>query len=536
MKKKVGIAAAVILTIVALAGALYCFLGFMYKDVYPAFIWVEDIYCTGKTPEEVNELLLEKHPYDGLTLVDISGEKLHISPEDVGMSFSYLEELKLLLEKRSGFNWWKSIYRPRHVKINGYSDFDRSMMESCINSWDVLQRPDEDVVKIIRGENGYELLQTIENYPNMEEICDVAWDALTFLNTEVDLATASANYGNSCYYDKTEFTDEQKHTIKLFEQVDAIQGNEKSYSFAGTEVVLDKENLGSFILTSEDRSLIFDEAIEEGSKEEASSEKSKNKSEENKDEIENIGKGYFIVDGHILEREIVAENGIFEDNGFLVDEDDHLILSGEKIFDYAKSLGDTYTTDWCIEKYLDGNGSDILFNEKEKDFGSLVDIYAEYERLVGLFIDWDYDSFSEDQLTLKENVKSVSATDALGKTFIDVNMDKQELKYYVDGKLSMEMPIVTGNVNRKRGTPIGVFNVYNKRYHTYLRGADYVSYVNYWLGVNKGVGIHDATWRSKFGEEIYKRDGSHGCINCPLDKVSKLWEVAEVGTPVILHY
>ena len=139
-------------------------------------------------------------------------------------------------------------------------------------------------------------------------------------------------------------------------------------------------------------------------------------------------------------------------------------------------------------------------------------------------------------LQLSDSAVVFNAKESLGDTYIEVNMGKQELFYYVEGKLSMNMPIVTGNVNRGRGTPTGIFPVYNKRYHTNLVGVDYVSYVNYWLGVHKGVGIHDATWRSKFGEEIYKRDGSHGCINCPLDTVSQLWEVVEVGTPVVLYY
>ena len=51
----------------------------------------------------------------------------------------------------------------------------------------------------------------------------------------------------------------------------------------------------------------------------------------------------------------------------------------------------------------------------------------------------------------------------------------------------MDMPVVTGNINRGRGTPTGFFEVYNKRYHTNLVGVDYVSYVNYWLGVIKGL-------------------------------------------------
>ncbi len=137
---------------------------------------------------------------------------------------------------------------------------------------------------------------------------------------------------------------------------------------------------------------------------------------------------------------------------------------------------------------------------------------------------------------MSDCVKSFDAAKELGQTYIEVDMGKQELRYYVDGQLNMEMPVVTGNINRGRGTPTGVYNIYNKRYHTYLRGADYVSYVNYWLGVHKGVGIHDANWRNKFGEEIYKRDGSHGCINCPESQVSQLWEVVEVGTPVVLYY
>ena len=38
------------------------------------------------------------------------------------------------------------------------------------------------------------------------------------------------------------------------------------------------------------------------------------------------------------------------------------------------------------------------------------------------------------------------------------------------------------------------------------------------------------------GGGIYKTGGSHGCINTPFDEVSKLYDMAEVGTPVIIFY
>ncbi len=169
-----------------------------------------------------------------------------------------------------------------------------------------------------------------------------------------------------------------------------------------------------------------------------------------------------------------------------------------------------------------------------------MDVSGEFEHLRDLLIKSDDASSGIGsevrQISLTDKIITVDAPKELGDTYIEVNMGDQILSYYVDGKLDMSFPIVTGNTGRGRGTPTGIYKVYNKRYHTYLRGADYVSYVNYWLGVYKGVGIHDATWRKKFGDNIYKTAGSHGCINCPLDQAEILWNKVEVDTPVILFY
>ena len=56
------------------------------------------------------------------------------------------------------------------------------------------------------------------------------------------------------------------------------------------------------------------------------------------------------------------------------------------------------------------------------------------------------------------------------------------------------------------------------------------------MGFNGGIGIHDATWRSKFGGDIYKYDGSHGCINLPLSFAAQVYEIAEPGMPVLCYW
>jgi lipoprotein-anchoring transpeptidase ErfK/SrfK len=48
-------------------------------------------------------------------------------------------------------------------------------------------------------------------------------------------------------------------------------------------------------------------------------------------------------------------------------------------------------------------------------------------------------------------------------------------------------------------------------------------------------GFHDAYWRSKFGGEIYLKDGSHGCVNMPPAKAKELYELAYAGMPVVVY-
>lgn len=77
---------------------------------------------------------------------------------------------------------------------------------------------------------------------------------------------------------------------------------------------------------------------------------------------------------------------------------------------------------------------------------------------------------------------------------------------------------------------------YFKQKNRVLRGANYATPVKYWMAVDGRIGIHDASWRKEFGGDIYLTDGSHGCINTPLEKVQELYDMVEIGTPVIMFY
>ena len=79
--------------------------------------------------------------------------------------------------------------------------------------------------------------------------------------------------------------------------------------------------------------------------------------------------------------------------------------------------------------------------------------------------------------------------------------------------------------------------VLNKARNVTLKGADYESFVNYWIAFKgSAYGLHDASWRSNFGGTIYKYNGSHGCVNMPYYKVQELYNLVDIGTPVYINY
>ena len=120
------------------------------------------------------------------------------------------------------------------------------------------------------------------------------------------------------------------------------------------------------------------------------------------------------------------------------------------------------------------------------------------------------------------------------KRYILIDISDQTLKYYVKGKVKLKSNVVTGGPGNR--TPKGHFRLRSKSRNITLRGNGYSSYVKYWMAfIGSEYGIHDASWRSKFGGSIYKKKGSHGCPNMPRKNAAKLYKMAPIGTRVIIR-
>ena len=119
-------------------------------------------------------------------------------------------------------------------------------------------------------------------------------------------------------------------------------------------------------------------------------------------------------------------------------------------------------------------------------------------------------------------------------TYIEISIAQQHMWFYEKGKLLVDTDIVTGN----RGdcdTPTGSYTLESRARDTTLTGEGYSSFVSYWMGFYGGYGIHDASWRSSYGGDIYEGNGSHGCVNTPYEKVKIIYEHTDYDTPVYIY-
>ncbi len=222
-----------------------------------------------------------------------------------------------------------------------------------------------------------------------------------------------------------------------------------------------------------------------------------------------------------------------EDGSFAQDENGDLILNEAAVRDYVASLAEKYNTKGTDRTFMSTSGKEIHFTQNQVLYGTTIDQNAETKLLI--------EEFKSGETGIEREPKYISKAyvdteDGIGNTYIEINLTEQHLYFYKDGVVAMESDFVSGNMRAGMGTPQLYAYVRNKAKNVTLRGPGYESFVYYWMGIWQGYGMHDATWRGKFGGEIYKTSGSHGCINLPLNFIKEFYEEVEVGMPLIMFY
>ncbi|MDE7331684.1 MAG: L,D-transpeptidase/peptidoglycan binding protein [Lachnospiraceae bacterium] len=445
--------------------SMYLGLAYYYADGFSYNTWINGIYCTGKSVNEVNDELLKQYDYAGLTITDSDGKSYTIPAETVNLTVDFNEVLELYLEKQNPVLWIDNLLGEAGEKrLEPKTAYDKDAYDKIINGFSFLhgKKDEERIVKVQKGDQGYYLVNERTHVLDEEKAKERIKEAFESFTDSLDLEEAG------CYEDLA-LTQEMKEELALWEKLSVYQDCGIVYRFGDETYTVDAKDACDFIKTD-------------------------------------------------------------DEGNFVYDEHGNLCTDEEKVYAFVDRLADDYDTVGSARQFHATRGE--IVTVEGGIYGNKIDRKAEKEYLLEAFLD----KRREEHEPVYEQMALKQGKDDIGDTYIEVDMTNQMMYYYENGEQKIATPVVTGNTKLRRGTPQGTNYVYSKERNRVLRGEGYASPVKYWMPVKGGVGIHDSSWRSEYGGTIYKTNGSHGCINTPLDEVVKLYDMVEIGTPCVMFY
>ena len=216
-----------------------------------------------------------------------------------------------------------------------------------------------------------------------------------------------------------------------------------------------------------------------------------------------------------------------------------ITVDRDKAAAYIKALAAKYDTAGTTRTFHTTSGKEVALTGP---YGWKIDQAGEIAALTELIQSGS--AWQDGDSADREPVYSQSAVSRTGgdwgNTYVQVDLGGQHVYMVKDGTVVWDAPCVTGNVSKDYTTPAGIYSLTYKEKDRILRGKkldngkyEYESHVDYWMPFNGGIGLHDASWRSKFGGTIYQTSGSHGCVNLPPASAATLYDLLYKGIPVI---
>lgn len=219
-----------------------------------------------------------------------------------------------------------------------------------------------------------------------------------------------------------------------------------------------------------------------------------------------IGEQTFVLDGSCISQWLS------------VDENYQIVIDRKSVDAYVQEMTAQYRKLKRTTSFTTTGGSRIIVNGG--DYNGVINRGAEAEFLIS---------------AIQKGEPTARDLNNIGNTYVEISLSGQRLWFYKDGNLIVESSIVSGNVRRGYATPKGVYSLKYKQRNVVLKGEDYESPVSFWMPFNGIVGMHDATWRSRFGGTIYISDGSHSCINLPYNVARTIYNNIVPGTPIVCY-
>ena len=429
-----------------------------------------------------------------------------------------------------------SLYFSKHFLFKTYINYIDISGKSYIDSENIIKDAvDNYELKIIKRNGEYELIKGIDINLNLNKI-DL--NSIKKKQNPFFWISSLIKENNYAINDLVNM-DEQKtkeviENLELF-NCEIIIPQNVSFIYKDKSYYLENEVYGNKVDEEKTKNIII-ESIRLGIKEIDldklgcyENPKYTIESEKTKEAFETLNKYVSTKIIYLFEEEEEELDGDTISQWININEDLEVSIDNKKIKEYIDGLGKKYNTVGVKRNFKSSLGKNIEVSGGY--YGFKINSVAEEKMLV--------ENIKLGAKLKKEPVYSQKALgrgeNDIGETYVEINITNQYLWFYKEGKLIAQGDIVTGDISKGYGTKTGVYMLNYKQENAVLRGENYESKVTYWMPFDGNIGIHDASWRYSFGGQIYKGNGSHGCVNAPKYLAKTIFENIEEGIPIICY-
>lgn len=270
MKRKLAKHLMIMLCIIMVSlMATYIGLAVYYHNAFEYGTWINGVYCTGKSIEDVNEELVKDFTYEGVTIHDKDGNSYAISAKEIAYQFDFAKALEIYQKRQNSWMWIESLIHGDNTQLTPVVSYDTALFETYFEKLPFLidgQEAEENRrIEIIKTNQGYELLNERTSVLNIEEAKAAVIAAIEDSQTDVFLKE------EGCYHD-LDLTDKMKETIALWDKVDAFQQCKIVYQMGEEQIPVDAsvvcdwialDDSGGFLLDEKGELQLKDGAVEE---------------------------------------------------------------------------------------------------------------------------------------------------------------------------------------------------------------------------------------------------------------------------------
>lgn len=454
----IAIAGVLAVSAVGTAG-VYIYKSRQYHDVFFQNTAINGVDASGKTVEEVKELIASQIEGYELTLKERDGVTEKITKADIGLHSEFDGSLEEMLAAQEPLKWWSHRKKESEYQIATMIAYDEEKLQKKIDDLDafkedLVQAPVNAYVSDYISGQGYTV---VPEEPGNQLVKDIVEAGITLaiqnLKEEVSFEELDA-------YTKPEITSTNEELVKVADSLNKHVGVTVTYQFGDKTEVLSGETTHDWISVNADKT---------------------------------IG----------LDRDQVAA--------------------------YVKTLADKYNTAYKKKNFKTSYGKEVTITSGF--YGWRINQSAETDELYAIIRSGESQTREP---VYSQRAASHGAND-YGDTYAEINLTAQHIFFYKDGKLLVESDFVSGNEARGYDTPVGAYPVTYKERNATLKGENYATPVDYWMPFNGNVGMHDADWRNSFGGNIFKTNGSHGCVNLPPKVAKVIYENISAGMPVLVY-